>query len=107
MLPPGTLLTVPLGKRQVPGVVWDGAPEAESPVALREVSQALDALPPLGAPWRALVDFAAAYYQRSTGEIALSVLPPELRKLDNAQIANRIKKLHKALASAPADAVVT
>jgi len=107
MLPPGTLLTVPLGKRQVPGVVWDGAPEAESPVALREVSQALDALPPLGAPWRALVDFAAAYYQRSTGEIALSVLPPELRKLDNAQIANRIKKLHKALASAPTDAVVT
>jgi primosomal protein N' (replication factor Y) len=69
--------------------------------------EALDALPPLGATWRALVDFAAAYYQRGTGEIALSVLPPELRRLDNAQLANRIKKLHKSLTAEPAPAPVT
>ena len=106
-LPPGTLLSVPLGKRHVPGVVWDGEPDGTSPAALRPVSQALGALPPLGASWRALVDFAAAYYQRSTGEIALSVLPPELRKLDNAQLANRIKKLHKALPDARHDMAAT
>ena len=100
-LPPGTLVNVPLGKRDVPGIVWHGDAEAAPEVTLRPVSQALEALPPLGSPWRALVDFAAAYYQRSTGEIALSVLPPELRKLDNAQLANRIKKLHKALAAQP------
>ena len=94
---PGTLVNVPLGKRDVPGIVWDGGAEIAPDVVLRPVSQALDALPPLGAAWRALVDFTAAYYQRSTGEIALSVLPPELRKLDNTQLANRIKKLHKAL----------
>jgi primosomal protein N' (replication factor Y) len=87
----------------VPGVVWQGTPDIDPGVVLRPVSQALDALPPLGAPWRALVDFAAAYYQRSTGEIALSMLPPELRKLDNAQLANRIKKLHKALATRPVE----
>ena len=98
-LSPGTLVNVPLGKRDVPGIVWHGAPAAAGSVSIRPISQALEALPPLGASWRALVDFAAAYYQRSTGEIALSVLPPELRKLDNAQLANRIKKLHKALAS--------
>ena len=33
--------------------------------------------------WRELVDFAAAYYQRGVGELALAVLPPELRKLDD------------------------
>ncbi len=97
---PGTLVNVPFGKRDVPGIVWDGDTTRAPAVALRPISQTLDALPPLGAQWRALVDFASAYYQRSTGEIALSVLPPELRKLDNAQLANRIKKLHKAALAA-------
>ena len=103
----GTLVKVPLGKRDVPGIVWDGGADAAHGVALRTIAEALDALSPLAAPWRALVDFAAAYYQRSIGEIALSVLPPELRKLDNAQLANRIKKLHKALAPAGVAPAVT
>ncbi|HEY4068737.1 MAG TPA: primosomal protein N' [Burkholderiaceae bacterium] len=106
-LPAGTLVNAPLGKRDVPGIVWDGAGEALAGVALRPIAGALQALPPLGSAWRALVDFAAAYYQRSTGEIALSVLPPELRKLDDAQLANRIQKLHKALAAAPAAPAAT
>jgi len=105
-LSPGTLVSVPFGKREVPGVVWHGDADGVSTAALRPVSQALDALPPLGAPWRALVDFAAAYYQRSTGEIALSVLPPELRKLDNAQLANRIKKLRKSLETEASEPLV-
>ena len=100
-LPAGTLVSVPLGRREVPGIVWHGAAEADPSLALRPVTAALGSLPPLGAAWRGLVDFAAAYYQRSTGEIALSVLPPELRKLDDAQLANRIRKLHKALAAEP------
>jgi primosomal protein N' (replication factor Y) len=94
-LPPGTLVRVPFGRREVPGVVWHGEPGTD-PVELRPVAAALTCLPPLGPAWRELVDFAAAYYQRSTGEIALSVLPPELRKLDGAQLANRIRKLQKA-----------
>jgi primosomal protein N' (replication factor Y) (superfamily II helicase) len=98
----GTLVNVPLGRREVPGIVWQGEPAAADGIALRPISQALEALPPLGESWRALVDFAAAYYQRSTGEIALSVLPPELRKLDDGQLANRIRKLHKVLANQPA-----
>lgn len=103
----GTLVSVPLGRREVPGIVWDGEPCAEASVELRPVTGALASLPPLGVAWRELVDFAAAYYQRSTGEIALSVLPPELRKLDDAQLANRIKKLHKARAAEPAAAPAT
>ena len=95
-LAPGTLVQVPLGKRLVAGVVWGGDGSVSAPAELRAVAQVHDALPPLSEHWRALVDFAAAYYQRSTGEIALSVMPPELRKLGNAQIENRIDKLRRA-----------
>ncbi|HWH84281.1 MAG TPA: primosomal protein N' [Burkholderiaceae bacterium] len=99
-LTPGTLVRVPLGKREVPGIVWPGEPDSGAGVALRPVAAVLASLPPLGPAWRALVDFAAAYYQRSPGEIALSVLPPELRMLDDARLANRIRKLQRAQAEA-------
>jgi len=96
-LPPGTLVRVPLGKREVPGLVWSVGDAQGTDRDLRGVAQALSSLPPLSPHWRELVAFAATYYQRSTGEVALSVLPPELRKLDDAQLANRIAKLHKWL----------
>jgi primosomal protein N' (replication factor Y) len=66
------------------------------------VLHALESLPPLPEHWRDLVAFTAAYYQRGIGEVALSVLPPELRKLDDAQVRQRIARLQKALAAAPA-----
>ncbi len=96
-LAPGTLVRVPLGKRDVPGLVWERGAETEAPPeVLRPVTVALTALPPLGPDWRALVAFAAAYYQRGLGELALAVLPPELRKLDDTQLARRLKKLAAA-----------
>ena len=98
MLSPGTLVSVPFGRREVPGLVWPGAPGDTAAADLKPVSHALLSLPPLNATWLELVEFASAYYQRGVGEVALSVLPPELRKLDDTQLANRIKKLHKALA---------
>ncbi len=94
---PGTLVQVPLGRRTVPGIVWAGEPEESPEVALKAVSQVLDALPPLSTRWCELVGFAAAYYQRGLGELVLSVLPSELRKLDDAQIAQRMARLRKAL----------
>ena len=98
-LPPGTLLRVPLGRRTVPGMVWDGEPEAlPEGSALREVAEVVAALPPLPADWRALVAFAAGYYQRSLGEMALAVLPPELRKLDAAALARRVARLQRGQA---------
>ena len=98
LLPPGSLVRVPLGRREVPGLVWPGVPTDLVSVAIKPISQALAALPPLSGRWCELVEFAAAYYQRGLGEVALSVLPPELRKLNDAQLANRIAKLHKAMA---------
>jgi primosomal protein N' (replication factor Y) (superfamily II helicase) len=96
-LAPGSLVRVPLGRREVAGVVWPGRADAAAGLVLRPVTQALAALPPLGAHWCELVEFAAGYYQRGVGEVALAVLPPELRKLDDAQLTNRIKKLHRSL----------
>ncbi|MBL8347572.1 MAG: primosomal protein N' [Rubrivivax sp.] len=101
-LAPGTLVRVPLGRREVAGIVWDRprlpdpAPGAtiEEP-ALKPVKAVLDAMPLLSAPWRALIDFAAAYYQRGLGELALAVLPPQLRRIDDTQLSRRLRRLEK------------
>jgi primosomal protein N' (replication factor Y) (superfamily II helicase) len=103
---PGQLLRVPLGKREVTGIAWIGEPSAEAVGELRPVAASFGALPPLSRRWCELVDFAASYYQRGTGEVALAVLPPELRKLDDEQLANRIAKLRKRLATAPAPTTI-
>jgi primosomal protein N' (replication factor Y) len=95
-LAPGSLVRVPLGRREVPGIVWRSrCADASPPDQLRPVLDALEALPPLSDDWMRLVEFAAAYYQRSVGEMALSVLPGELRKLDTAQLAKRLSRLAK------------
>ena len=101
--PAGTLVRCPLGRRTVPGIVWRRAPATVDAPAdrLRPVAEVMDSLPPLPQAWRALVDFAAGYYQRGTGELALSVLPPELRKLGAAQVAQRVARLIKTPPPAP------
>ncbi len=102
----GRLVRVPLGRRVVSGIVWDEADakagaeapaEPDASVDLRPIEQCLHALPPLSAHWRALVRFAALYYQRSAGELALAALPADLRALDEAALERRLKRLHKGL----------
>ena len=97
-LAPGTLVRVPLGQREVLGVVWDGIPDPVDPgQTLRSVVGSLDGLAPLGTTWRRLVMFTAAYYQRSLGEVALAALPPQLRDITTAQLARRLKKTATSL----------
>jgi primosomal protein N' (replication factor Y) len=110
-LPAGTLVRVPLGRRNVAGIVWHGAAARVSDVLppavpIRPVAQVLDAIAPLAQPWLALVEFAAGYYQRALGELALAVLPPELRKLDASQLAQRAKRAARA-AEATVEAAAT
>jgi len=93
LLMPGTIVRVPLGKRDVAGIVWHaGASLAGGGAALRPVRQALCALEPLSQSWRQLVGFAAGYYQRHLGEMALAVLPPELRRIDATQLERRLAR---------------
>jgi primosomal protein N' (replication factor Y) len=111
-LPMGTLVRVPLGRRTVTGVVWVDAAGASPDSAwamdqLKPIHEVLPDLPPLPPAWCQLVKFAAGYYQRSLGEMAMMVLPPELRQLDAVQWARRIKRWRKegapkAVAEAPA-----
>jgi len=103
-LAPGSLVRVPLGRRELLGIVWHGEADPDTPPnALRPILGALDGVAPLGPAWMALVEFAAGYYQRSIGELALAVLPPQLRELDATQLARRLKR-RRAAADAPSPA---
>ena len=94
--PAGTLVQVPLGRRQVCALVWPEVPALVADgVELRDAGEPLASLPPLSPAWCRLVAFAASYYQRSVGEVALGALPPELRKLSDRQVAMRLRKLDK------------
>ena len=94
-LAPGTLVRVPLGKREVLGVVWDAEDatgELPEGAAMRPIAGVLEGVEPLSLPWRRLVAFAARYYQRALGEVALAALPPQLRDLQPEQLARRLRR---------------
>ena len=93
-LAPGALVRVPLGKREVLGVVWSNGVGSGDllEIQTKSIAGMLDGLAPLSANWRALVSFTASYYQRSLGEVALAALPPQLRELTGVQLARRLKR---------------
>jgi primosomal protein N' (replication factor Y) (superfamily II helicase) len=77
---PGTLVAVPFGKRSVVGMVVEVSAHSDVPAErLRDVRAVCEGCAPLSAEWLALVAFAADYYQRSLGEVALPALPQALR----------------------------
>jgi primosomal protein N' (replication factor Y) (superfamily II helicase) len=103
------LVRVPLGQRELLGIVWGSAnaPETEALLSkTKDIVAILDAIAPLDAAWRALVEFTARYYQRAIGEVALAALPPQLREIDGTQLARRqklqAKRKAKLLAKATA-----
>lgn len=93
-LAPGALVRVPLGKREVLGVVWGNGVDSGDllEIQTKSIAGMLDGLAPLSANWRTLVSFTASYYQRSLGEVALAALPPQLRELTAVQLARRLKR---------------
>ena len=93
-LAPGSVVRVPLGRREMLGLVWGPAepPAAELVPQVRPVGSCFDGLAPLPTDWRELIAFVARYYQRTLGEVALAALPPQLRTLDATQMARRLKR---------------
>jgi len=95
-LAPGTLVRVPLGQRETLGVVWDGNAADSTgeidPDKIRALAGVLEGIAPLNAAWQQLLTFAASYYQRSAGEVALAALPPQLRELSPQQVQRRLKR---------------
>ena len=99
-LAPGSVVRVPLGRREMLGLVWGPAapPAVELAPQVRPVGSCFDGLAPLPTDWRELIAFVARYYQRTLGEVALAALPPQLRTLDATQMARRLKRQPPAAA---------
>jgi primosomal protein N' (replication factor Y) (superfamily II helicase) len=99
----GALVRVPFGRRQVLGIVWSEAPapcDETQAAGIKQIEAVLDIGAPLGEHWRTLLAFAASYYQRSLGEVALAALPGQFRVLasqldleDTASTAKLAKRL--------------
>ncbi|MDR5777968.1 primosomal protein N' [Caballeronia sp. LZ065] len=76
----GALVLVPFGRREVVGLICEVASTTDVPAGkLRNVSAICESCPPLSESWIALTRFAADYYQRGLGEVALPALPQALR----------------------------
>ncbi|MCA1263194.1 primosomal protein N', partial [Nitratireductor aquimarinus] len=57
---PGSIVRVPLGPREVAGIVWDGPGEAVAAKRLRAISAVFDC-PPIPEEMRRFVDWVASY----------------------------------------------
>lgn len=99
---PGQLALVPFGRRQVLGLIV--AVKADSELDIAKLRPAIDLrrqLAPLQPDWIALCRFAAEYYQRPLGEVALPCLPKSLRSEKTTALDRAMKKV---AAQKPADA---
>jgi len=70
---PGSIVRVPLGPRQVAGIVWDSACETVDARKLRPIEQAFDC-PPISKEMRRFVDWIAAYTLSPPGMVARMIL---------------------------------
>ncbi|MEA5097571.1 MAG: primosomal protein N' [Burkholderiaceae bacterium] len=99
---PGQLALVPLGKREVIGLIVAVSEQTDVPEdKLRDVIAVRGQIPPLSEHWLALCRFAAGYYQRPLGEVALPCLPKKLREPKPLALERALKKLAQQTAAAP------
>ena len=93
---PGQLALVPFARREVMALIV--AVKDRSDVAPEKLKDALavrSQLSPLPERWIALARFAADYYQRPLGEVALPGLPKNLRVPRTVALDRALKKLAK------------
>ncbi|WP_099866926.1 primosomal protein N' [Pararhizobium haloflavum] len=70
---PGSIVQVPLGPRQVLGVVWDGPVDGIDAKKLRPINQVFDC-PPLQPEMRRFIDWVASYTLSPPGQVARMAL---------------------------------
>ena len=103
---PGQLALVPFGRREVIGLIVALSDQTDVPEdKLRDVIALRAQIPPLSEEWLNLCRFAAGYYQRPLGEVALPCLPKKLREPKPLPLERALKKLAQASAAnnAPPD----
>ena len=107
LLPPGTLVRVPLGQRETLGLVWPSQMSEVPPhQPLKLLTEALTGIPVLTMKWLELMTFAASYYQRSIGEFAIGSLPPQLRDVSQLQLSRKLNNRNKLKTAADSAASV-
>jgi len=70
---PGSIVRIPLGPREVAGIVWDGETDAVDARKLRPISQVFDC-PPIDWDARRMVDWVSAYTLAPPGLVARMLL---------------------------------
>jgi primosomal protein N' (replication factor Y) len=93
---PGQIAIVPFGRREVAGLII--AIKTHSDVPQEKLKEALavhQQLAPLSPAWLALCSFAADYYQRPLGEVALPGLPKSLRAAKPTALNKALKKANQ------------
>ena len=75
---PGARARVPVGRRQVVGVIVARRDEPPAGVELRPLTAVLDRAPALSAEMLELAAFAADYYLEAPGEVLRAMLPADL-----------------------------
>ncbi|MDB5915893.1 MAG: primosomal protein [Massilia sp.] len=101
----GQLALVSFGHREVVGLIVRVGEHTEVPAdKLKDAIAVRSQLAPLSNTWLALAAFAADYYQRPLGEVALPGVPKNLRVLTTVALDRAIKKLAKPGAVGAGDA---
>lgn len=92
----GQLVLVSFARREVVGLIVAIKDSSDvPPEKLKDALAVRSQLGPLSAQWLALAAFAAEYYQRPLGEVALPGLPKNLRVLTTVALDRALKKLAK------------
>ena len=93
----GQLALVPFGQRVAVGVIMELRTQSDVPLdKLKDVIAVRSQLAPLSPEWLALCGFAAEYYQRPFGEVAIPGLPKNLRAESTVSLDRALKKFAKA-----------
>ncbi|MDN4056709.1 primosomal protein N' [Massilia sp. YIM B02769] len=92
----GQLALVSFGRREAMGLIVAIKEETDvPPEKLKDALAVRSQLSPLSKEWLALAGFAADYYQRPLGEVALPGLPKNLRIPKTVALDRALKKLAK------------
>jgi primosomal protein N' (replication factor Y) len=98
----GQLALVPFGRREVMGLIVAVKDDSDVDAnKLRDVIAIRSQLGPLSPAWIALCRFAADYYQRPLGEVALPCVPKNLRTDNTTSLERALKKLAAAATAEP------
>jgi primosomal protein N' (replication factor Y) len=92
----GQLALVSFGRREAVGLIVAVKHDTDVPAdKLKDALAVRSQLAPLAGRWLALAQFAADYYQRPLGEVALPGLPKNLRVPTTVALDRALKKLAK------------